>query len=206
MNVELINRAAPLTVDKCTITAPLENTVEPFLNSLSAFCPFEDFKKMLFEPEHYGKQPPQIFELAVSWLFSLAGFQTIHLGAQIKTSKGKKSFDSLVAKESGMPIGSADILAYEENERLLLIDCDIGGIDENKLGKLRDACKHLADANKLGKFSFVPVVCTPKECELRSENSVVIVDRLALEGIFEEIAKGNREAAKDKIFRIYGLI
>ena len=32
---------------------------------------------------------------------------------------------------SGNQVGSADIIAYEGNERILLIDCDIGSVDNS---------------------------------------------------------------------------
>jgi hypothetical protein len=41
------------------------------------------------------------------------------------------SFDVL-RNESGIPVGCADIIAYEDNERILIVDCDIGGIDPKR--------------------------------------------------------------------------
>ena len=162
--------------------------------------------RLLFAPQLYGKQPQKIFENAVNWLLSLAGFQTIYLGFEITTSKGRKKFDSLTAKESGIPIGSTDIIAFEENYRLLLVDCDIGGIDDNKIDKLLGACKRLAESSGFNKFSFVPVLCTPKECEVRTKKGVTVVDKLVLEGILEEVAKGNRKEAREKIIIGHGYV
>ena len=204
MSVELIHRSVPLNISAAVAVAPLENVVEPFLKTFSAFCPLEDFKKMLFEPQHYAKQPDKIFENAVAWLLSLSGFLTISLAP----SKGQKSFDSLKAVESGYEIGSADILAYEDNKRVLLVDCDIGSRYDEKIGMLIGAQKHFEASNTFGKLSFVPVLCTPKVCEPQANKGVVaIVDKPVLESIFEEIAKGNREAARDKIIqKVYYII
>jgi hypothetical protein len=204
MSVELINRNVPLNISTALAWAPLENVAEPFLNTFNAFCDFEDFKKMLFDPVNYGKQPQKIFENAVTWLLSLAGFHTINLNIEISRLKSKKckKFDSLVAEESGVPIGSADIIAYEDNKRLLLIDCDIGGVDDNKIDKLLEARKHFEALSKFGKLSFVSVLCTPRECSTMTNNGVVIVDKYILESIFENIAKGNRQAARDNIFNM----
>jgi hypothetical protein len=134
----------------------------------------------------------------------LAGFHTINLNIEISRLKSKKckKFDSLVAEESGVPIGSADIIAYEDNKRLLLIDCDIGGVDDNKIDKLLEARKHFEALSKFGKLSFVSVLCTPRECSTMTNNGVVIVDKYILESIFENIAKGNRQAARDNIFNM----
>ena len=198
MFVELIHRSVPLNISTAIAVAPLENVVEPFLKTLNAFCSFGDFKKMLFEPEHYVKQPEKIFENAVAWLLSLAGFYTIIL-APSKGQKGQKSFDVLRAVETGYEIGSADILAYEDNKRLLLVDCDTGSLYDEKISKLIATKRYFEKSNKFGEFSFVPVLCTPKECQNMTDKGVVIADKYVLEGIFENIAKGNRQAARDII-------
>jgi len=198
MNVELLHSESALTFDKITKTAPLSNVVEPFLNTLNVFCRLDKFKKMLFEPEKYGKNPDKIFENAVTWLLSLAGYDTIHLGLEIKHKKGEKkeSFDVLRA-EGGYEIGCADILAYEENKRLLLVDCDIG-IDEKKIQKLVETGEYFLDqSKKYGRLEIIPVLVTPKDCGHRVEEGLRIVDCNALEMIFQEIAKGNRKKARD---------
>ena len=200
MHIELIHRNVPLNISVANAMAPLENVIEPFLKAFNAFCQFEDFKKMLFDPVNYGKEPQKIFENAVTWLFSLAGFHTINLGVIIKTSKNQKKFDSLLAEESGVPIGSTDIIAYEDNKRLLLIDCDIGGVDSNKIDKLLETRKHFESSNELGPLFFVSVLCTPKECTYLTSNGVMIASKNVLEGIFENILKGDRQATRDKIF------
>ncbi|MCW4024531.1 MAG: hypothetical protein NWF01_05800 [Candidatus Bathyarchaeota archaeon] len=199
MDVELIHSDAPFTIDDVCANAPLENVVEPLLKTLSAFCSFEDFKNMLLEPEHYGKQPQKIFENAVTWLLSLAGFSAIHLGVEIKTPYGKKSFDTLSAVESSHNIGSADIIAYEDNKRVLLIDCDIGPLDDKKIGMLLETRKHFESSNNFGQVSFVPVLCTPKDCQKLERRGVIIFDKGILEDVFEDLLKGNRNYARENI-------
>lgn len=138
LTLELIHRDSALTLDETWKRAPLQNVVEPFFRVLDAFCPFAEFKEMLLEPEKCGgKEPEKRFENAVAWLLSLAGFYAVYLGAKIKVSKKKNlvSFDVL-RNEIGLPIGCSDIIAYEDNERLLLVDCDIGSPDVKKLHSL----------------------------------------------------------------------
>lgn len=200
MNVELIHRESALTMDKTWLRAPFENIVEPFLKALNAFCPLENFKKMIFEPENYGKDPEQIFENAVTWLLSLTGYATIHLGVKIKSfskKKGAESFD-VIRAESNYPLACADILAYEENKKLLFVDCDIGSLDDKKIQKLIETGKHFSDTlDKYKQLQIIPVLVTPKDCRHEVKEGLRIVDRYALEMIFERLAKGDREGARD---------
>jgi hypothetical protein len=198
MQVELIHRDVPLMISSTVIQAPLENTVEPLLCTLGAFCAFDDFKKMLFEPQHFAKPPEKIFENAVTWLLSLAGFHTINLAP----AKGQQAFDVLRAPETGFEIGSADVIAYEENKRLLLVDCDIGSIDDRKIERLVEVKRYLEKKSKATGISFVPVLCTPRGRPNRTTDGVILIDRSIIESMLEDIAKGNRQAARDRIFGI----
>ncbi len=195
MDVKLIHRNSALTLDQTHKEAPLENIVEPFLKTLYAFCPSEKFKKMLLEPEKYGKNPDKIFENAVTWLLSLTGYSTIHLGVKIKAKKGNEKFDVLRA-ESGYEIGCADIIAYEENERLLLIDCDLGLPDDKKIQKLFETVKHFADSKKYRQLRIIPVFVTPKEYN-KLVNNLTVVSHYTLELILKKLAGGNRKEARD---------
>jgi len=157
---------------------------------------------MLFEPENYGKNPQQIFENAVTWLLSLAGFETVHLGGQIKKLNGKnESFDKLFAK-SGYHIGSADIIAYEENERILLIDCDIGTVDPKKVQKLAELKKHFREKLKCyEKLPIVPILFSPKDFRKTSPSlDVMIADQTVIKRIFEAVLKGNREQTRSLLY------
>ena len=66
-------------LDSATVVVPIANAVDPFLRTLNGFLPLEEFKRMLLEPQICGKKPQDIFENAVAWLLSMAGFTTIHL-------------------------------------------------------------------------------------------------------------------------------
>lgn len=207
MEAELILRESALTLDKIDRRAPLENIVEPFLKTLGAFCSFKEFKMMLLEPDNYGRPPEKIFEIAVSWLLSLAGFSTIYLGRDIKIPKSSLSkkfhdrkFDVLLSK-SGLPIGCADIIAYEDNEKLLLIDCDIGEIVEEKIQKLVSTKNYFDKSLKnFSQLEIIPVLFSPKDLR-KQDNAVKIVDRALIETILKEVVKGgNREYVRSLFY------
>ena len=128
IEVELIHRKVPtLSMDKTSLMVPLENAVEPFAKALNAFCSLDVFKERLLNPERFGKgrtKTNTVFENAVAWLLSLIGFSVLHLG---------RDFEILRIPESGAQVGSADIIAYRENDHLLLVDCDSSIPDEKKI-------------------------------------------------------------------------
>ena len=202
MSVDLIHRDSGLTIDRTDKKVPLENVAEPFVKTLDAFCSLDKLQKMLFEPENYGKNPAKIFENAVTWLLSLAGFETLHVGIIIKKLNGKEEkFDSLQSK-SGKHIGSADIIAYEENERLLLIDCDIDFVDPKKVKKMADMKKHFRKQLKgYEKLHIVPILFTPIDFRKESPSiDVMIADQAIIKRIFEAVTQGNREQARALLY------
>jgi hypothetical protein len=202
MNVELILRDSALTMDRTWKSAPLENVVEPFLKTLNVFCPLAKLEKMLLEPADYGKAPDKIFENAVTWLLSLAGYNPIYLGTRIqrKTEKGgfKMELFDVLRAESGYEYGPTDIIAYEQNKRLLFIDCDVGPINQNKIQSLIEIGKHFSDfVKKYGRLEVIPVLVTPKKYSGQPKKGVRIVDNAALEMIIKNLAKGDMKRARD---------
>jgi hypothetical protein len=200
MNVELLHANSALTLSTRSVIAPLKNVTEPCLKTLDKFIQLEDLKKMLLDPYTFGKEPNRIFEIAVSWLLSLAGLNPIYLGFIVKDSCGKeRRFDSLKL-ETGYDVGCADILAYKENDCILIIDCDIGPIDDKKIQRLSQTCKHFDTLLPMfGKLRFLPILFTPQECSVQEKDGVRLVGRNEIESIFEELAKGNRDMACSKI-------
>jgi hypothetical protein len=128
---------------------------------------------MLFEPQLSG-DPKTVFENATVWLLSLAGFYTVYLGAKTKTTK-KKRMDSydVLRTEKGYEIGCADILAYEDNKRLLIVDCDIGPLDDKKIQKLIETCDFLKNRGNYGKLEFVPVLFSPRFFGMKRGSSML---------------------------------
>ena len=194
LEVELIHRESCLTLDRAYETVPLENATEPLLRILDGFCSIDKFRKLLFEPET-EKKPQDVFEDAVTWLLSLAGFETIRLRI------GRKPFDKLL-NNGVYHVGSADIIAYEENKRILLIDCDIGTVDPKKVQKLAELKKHFRERLKgYEKLPIVPILFTPKDFRGASPSlDVMIADQAIIKRIFKAVAQGNREHARSLLY------
>jgi len=195
--LELIHGISALTLDQTYLSVPLRNPVEPFYNTLTAFCPVDKFREMLLKPENFKNAPEKMFENAVAWLLSLAGFQTIYLGANSKATK--TNFDKL-SKFDKYHVGSADIIAYEDSKRLLLIDCDLSGLDEKKIRKLNELTDHFKSSCEYEELKFVPIIFTPKYLtENMKKKPVCAIDGYIIESILEDLAKGDREGARWKI-------
>lgn len=202
VELKLIHRNSVLILDETYTTAPLQNVIEPFSKILTAFCPIEEIKKMLLEPESCGKSPEKRFELACSWLLSLAGFYTVYLGAQIKpTTKGKLTTYEILRNEHSIQIGTADIIAYEDNKKILLVDCDIGALDDKKMQQLIETANYFLDNGDYNGIQIVPVLCTPKHIGI-SENKhpLKIVDGNVIENMLYAIVKGDRKSARAMIY------
>jgi hypothetical protein len=202
ITLSLIHRDSALTLDEDWLRTPLQNVVDPFFKVLDSFCAIDEFKKMLLEPENCGKDPAKRFEIAITWLLSLAGFHTIYLGAKTKATQRRSLIaHDVLRAESGYHIGGADIIAYEDNERILLIDCDIGPLEDKKIEKLIETRDHFQTLLDFGELKIVPVLCSPKHFREPTEDKrVAIVDGDVIETILGEIAKGDRESARSAIF------
>lgn len=190
IEIELIHRKLPtLDIGKTSITVPLQNPVEPFSRTLSSFCSCDVFKERLLSPEKF-KKSSMVFENAVAWLLSLAGFYVLPLG---------RDFEKLKIHETGYEVGSVDIVAYRENEYLLLIDCDTSVPDDKKIRSMitvKEHFKFIQDEH--GRPRIVSVICSPKNCQRISvdRQAINIVDKYMLTQIFEEVMKGNQTQAR----------
>ena len=194
IDVELIHKRVPtLSMDETSLRVPLENAVEPFAKALSAFCSLDVFKERLLKPEQFvegRKKPNTIFENAVAWLLSLIGFSVLQLG---------RPFEILKIPETGYQVGSVDIIAYRENEHLLLVDCDTSIPDEKKIRSMmtiKDHFRYIQDEHK--QPNIICAIFSPKDCIGISvdHQDVRIMGRYQIERIFEEAMRGNTEQAQ----------
>ena len=123
----------------------------------------------------------------------MAGFDVIRLRI------GKKKFEKV---GEGYEIGSADIIAYEENKRILLIDCTINTVDPKKVKKLAELKKHFRE-ELIGyeKLPIVPVLFLSKDFRETSPSlDVMIAGQSVIKRIFEAVVKGNREKARSILY------
>jgi hypothetical protein len=201
LNLALIHCDSGLTLDRTYETVPLESVADPFVKTLDTFCSLKKIEKMLFEPQKYGKNPQKIFENAVTWLLSLAGYETTNIGIIItKLNNKQEKFDELHLK-NGYHVGSTDIIAYEDNKRLFLIDCDINTVDPKKVKKLAELKKHFREKLKgYEKLPIVPILFTPLDFRETSPSpDVMVADKSVIKKMFEAVVKGNRKEARSHI-------
>lgn len=193
IDVKLIHKRIPtLNLDERRLTAPLKNAVEPFAKTLTSFCSLEDFKKQLLNPEKIVKGRMKIntiFENAVAWLLSLVGFSVAQL----------KDFETLRVPETKYERGSIDMIAYRENECLLLVDCDTSIPEDKKIRSmiaLKNYFKFIQDEH--GIPHIASLIFSPRECgEITVDRQAIkIVDRDQIIRIFEDAMKGNQEQTR----------
>ena len=109
-------------------------------------------------------------------LFSLCGLSTIHLGEHEKLILGNKT-----------EIGSADILAYDGDETLFVIDCDIKFPDPKKMENLIHLCRYLESLPKVQEVkNVIPIIVSPSPTSL-TNSDVFIIDRALIEKLFKGI-------------------
>lgn len=133
-------------------------------------------------------------------LLSLCGFYTINLGSKIVLANGKEKKFDVLKNSNSFPFGRSDIIAYEDNKRILLIDCDIGVPDNKKIDALLETSHYFIRENLIVGFEFLPVLFSPKDCNLELKGKRLgIVDKPVIENILEDLAKGNRENARKRI-------
>lgn len=146
------------------------------------------FKQDLLNPER-SKKSARVFENAVAWLLSLIGFSTVLLG----------SYENLRIPETKYVVGSIDIIAYRENEHLLLIDCDTSIPDDRKIRSMIGVVDHFKNLQGRDRRpNIVSIIFSPKDRTgiSKGNQSVKIADRHVIESIFKDAMKGNAERAR----------
>jgi len=200
MEIELIHRDSALVLDSASVVVPVTNVIDPLLRTLNGFLPLEDFKRMLLEPQLCGTKPQEIFENAVAWLLSMAGFVTIHLGIKVKVIKGICQQTDILKLEDGYQVGEADIIAYKVSETLYLIDCDLKGNDTKKIQDLIELQKHFQSFFKEYKqLRIVPVLCSPKDLNEISHEGLVLFSNYRIHQMFEDVMRGDLEKARSTL-------
>jgi hypothetical protein len=205
MNVELIHEESALAFDDMTVGVPLANAAEPILTTLNNFCPLVELKRMLNEPQLCGDKPDKIFETAIAWLLSMCGFTTLHLGIEIKMkNQTKKKTDVFRIPDNNYQVGTADIIAYNNADKLFLIDCDLKGNDNKKVKDLLEIQKYYQGVFKeYEKLKIIPVLCTPREINDFNQEGVHLLGNYRIKQMFEEIMRGNKEKARFELNYVF---
>ena len=111
----------------CTPRIPIRSNVptaylNPMFEALKRFCPSDELRSLCTEPRTPPKDvaqrkdmPQRLFEQYVQWLLTCFGFVAIQLGS-------KESLTEIDAERGERIVrGSLDLLAYNEQRRLLLL-------------------------------------------------------------------------------------
>ena len=199
IEIQLINRNVPkLLIDILRCDPPLDNTLEPLIKSFREFFSIKEFTDQLFNPEKMKKKnithdSSWYFEEAISWLLSMGGLSVIRLGEKEKIS--------LI---SGVEL-SADILAYQENEFLFIIDCDIQHADPLKADKLLQITEIMKPMqNASGKPEIYPVLFTPKEpITAEIKKNIGIIDGPLIEELLKKAIEGDKKGFCEIIKRAH---
>lgn len=174
----------------------------------------QGFEKVVSTPPYSISSPILFWLLETKYELAVLSFQeefAKRLAAQVGSSEYGRltvttyyhsEVELLDIIESGYHIGSADIIAYEGNERILLIDCDIGSVDPKKVQKLAELKKHFREKLKdYEKLPIVPILFSPKDFRQTSSSiDVMIADESVIKRIFEAVVQGNRKRARSILY------
>jgi len=160
-----------------TVFVPISQPLLPLTQSYDQFHRLEELEVILARPETLdSRHRSDIFEKGVCDLFSLCGLSTIHLGEHEKLILDNKT-----------EIGSADILAYDGDETLFVIDCDIKFPDPKKMENLIHLCRYLESLPKVKEVkNVIPIIVSPSPTSL-TNSDVFIIDRALIQRLFKGI-------------------
>lgn len=152
---------------------------DTFSKVFSLFNAGKRIENHLFNPKSATE-----FEAAVSWLLELSGIRTIKLN---KILKGDE-----VLMEDGIQRGSADILVFDPERKLLaIIDCTTG-VPSEMDGILNTAnCVSRKLNCHVSKIIFSCVEAPMAKAKAK-ENGIKILDKLDLQKIYNEFERGSR--------------
>jgi len=150
-----------------------ENTLFYLFNQFEAN---EIFEKNIYE----SPKSQALFELSISWLLELLGYNTIYL-----------SKDGEILKEDKIHKGSADIIAYNDISKFFyVIDCTISPPSSEKIDKIRNTAEYIARKNDMFVKPFI--FCAQNCYAVKNDNKNVGVKIIDKEDIIKlyQIYKG----------------
>lgn len=170
------------------------------------YYPIDAFKLHLLNPEQFSKSE-MVFQDTVASLLSLTGQSVINLGKKEYRKFGEKKqnkaklYDSIDMGE--YHFASIDLIAYRENEKLFLVDCTIGIVDDSKIKWLKQTVLHFASKEELNWGKVVGLIISPRDCSDTKQEGAIsdinIVDKKGLEIILSLIEKQEFEEARKRL-------
>ena len=152
LQVSLFSRSLPELQIQETVYVPITKPLLPFSQTYDQFFKLDELETIVTKPQTLdSNKRSDLYEKAVCDLFSLCGLSTVLLGE-----------NEILRLENKTQIGSADILAYDGQEHLLVIDCDIMVPDIKKANNLVHLCKYLGDLPGIRDIKYIiPVIVSP---------------------------------------------
>jgi hypothetical protein len=128
--------------------------LSPLLEAVSLFLPYQEFKKMIefrSNSKDYSKKIKEedIFEDCIQKILCFGGISAISLG----------EYEKLKKEDSKVTIGSADILAYDEDSAtLLIISCKSESISKEYINHIYNTAKIIKERISDKRINVEPVI------------------------------------------------
>lgn len=190
----------------CTPRLPVRNNVpaayvNPIFEVFKRFCSLDEFKSLCTEPRTLARDsakdkdmPQRLFEQYMQWLLSCFGFAALQLGAK------ESLYQTDEVRGAKMLRGSLDILAYNEQRRLLLIgscklnpppDKDFNNLINIKAA-LTETLRREANVNVALAIFTAADHCLP-HAGYRGENFVAVFDKKKISSLIDALNEGKQE-------------
>jgi hypothetical protein len=144
------------------------------------------------------KKADFVFQDAVAMLLSLIGFSVIVLG---KKKLKNKELDKL-RLDSKVVVGSVDIIAFRENNKLFLIDCTLDIVDDSKIRKLQKIVNYFSSEEDRKYSKIMGLIFSSQDCRdvsRKSYEDIRIIDAHLLKIIFDLALKGKNQDARSRL-------
>lgn len=165
-----------------------------FNEAFFKFYPAEYLESDLLNPELVEKAD-SIFQDAVAGLLSLIGYSVIVLG---KKKRNNRELDKL-RFESKVVLGSVDLIAFREDDKLFLAECTIDIVDDTKIRLLQKMVNNLVSEEDRKYSKGMGLIFSSQDCRdirRRYHEDIRIMDSHKLKIIFDLMMKGKNKDAR----------
>jgi len=196
----------------CTPRIPIRNNVpaayvNPIFEVFKRFCSSDEFKSLCTEPRTLAREntkdkdmPQRLFEQYMQWLLSCFGFAALQLGAK------ESLYETDEVRGVKMVRASLDILAYNDQRRLLLIgsckknpppDKDFNNLINIKAA-LTETLRREANVNVALAIFTAADHCLP-HAGYRGENFVAVFDKKKISSLIDALNEGKQETLYESL-------